>query len=147
MPNLAGRMWLMWPEGWKARYDILLDTAKRLRDDDHHEAAIVTAQTACEVCAEAMLSTAFQAKGIEYLSDPLAKLISSYNLANKRVRNVYVAVSGDRIHEEPFWASFVEHVERRNAVVHRGREATRQEAEDSIVAAEAVIRHLLCQHP
>jgi hypothetical protein len=33
---------------WQARYEYLLDSAKQLRADGHHAAAIVTAQSACD---------------------------------------------------------------------------------------------------
>ncbi len=141
MPGAA--IWAMYPEWWTDRYEVLLDVAKRLRDDGHYEAAIVTAHTACEVCTETTLSAVFRLKGIEYLTDPLGGLISSYNLTNKKVRDVYEAVTNDRIQDQPFWPSFTEHVRRRNEVAHRGGEATQQEATDSINAAEAVVRHLL----
>lgn len=55
---------------------------------------------------------------------------------------MYAAVCDDPIHQEPFWGRFQEHVKRRNRVVHGGEQATHQEAEDSIVVAEEVVRHI-----
>lgn len=121
----------------------LLDAAGRLRADGHHEAAIATAQTACEVCTETMLSALFRIKGITYLTDPVGNLIPNYNLSNDRVRTLYVAVSEDPIHEEPFWGAFKRHTKCRNEVVHGGREAEPWESEESIEAVKAVVGHLL----
>src|SRR5687767_2764159 len=45
---------------WQERYRFLLDSARQLRDQRHHEAAIVTAQTACEVCTEVVLTDALR---------------------------------------------------------------------------------------
>ena len=96
-------MWAAWPEWWGNRYEVLLSVARWLREEGHHEAPIATAQTACEVCAETTLSALFRTKDITYLSDPVGNLISTYSLANDRVRKLYEAVSEDPIHEEPFW--------------------------------------------
>ena len=77
--------------------EILLEAAKRLRDDGHPEAAIVTAQTACEVCTEIVLTATFRRRGIDYLSDPLGRLLHTYNVGNERVRRIYEAVTNDPI--------------------------------------------------
>jgi hypothetical protein len=139
MPILAA----YWPEWWENRFFVLLDTAKTLKDQGHSEAAIVTAQTACEVCTEVFLEAGFRNKGISYLNDPVEALLhNNYNLGNDRVRNLYAAVCDDPIQQEPFWSSFKEHVWRRHRVVHRGKRASQQEAEASIAVAEEVVRHI-----
>ena len=132
---------------WRAQYVILLDTAKQLHTQGYHAASIVTAQTASEVCTELVLTDALRAKSIEYLADPIGQMISNYSLHNSRVRNLYVAVTGDRIQDETFWQSFKEHATRRNEIVHRGRQASAQEAADSIMAVESVIHQLLDNRP
>jgi hypothetical protein len=134
---------------WSEQYRFLLDTAKKLRDQGHHEAAIVTAQTACEVCTEVVLSAMLHASGIEeYVADLITGPLPNYNLLSKRVQKVYEAFSEDKIRwGEPLWQSFRTHVVRRNDIVHQGRQATPQEANDSIAAAEAVIGHLLANRP
>jgi hypothetical protein len=134
---------------WGQQYKFLLDTAKKLRDQAHHEAAIVTAQTACEVCTEVVVSGWLRAKGIEdYVADLITEPLRSYNPLDHRVRKVYEAFSEDEI--EPgklLWQSFRAHVERRNDIVHRGRQATPQEADDSIAVAEAIIGRRLANRP
>jgi hypothetical protein len=62
-----GAGWIAWgaagfPEIWEARYEILLTTAKKLRDEGYNEAAIATAQTACETYTELVLTAAFRAR-------------------------------------------------------------------------------------
>jgi len=125
------------------RYGELLEAAERLRDDGHHEAAIATAQTACEVCTETTLQALFRIKGITYLTDPVCNLLPNYNLANERVRKLYVALSGDPIQDKSFWNTFKLHTKRRNEVVHRGHEAEPWESEESIEAVRSVVSHLL----
>jgi len=90
---------------WQTQYRPVPDTAKKLRDDGHHAAAIVTAQTACEVCTELVLTDVLRTRGVERLTKPLDDLLPRYNLANDKVRNLYVALSSDRIQDQPFWPS------------------------------------------
>jgi len=132
---------------WRAQYVVLLKTAKELHTQGYHAASIVTAQTASEVCTELVLTDALRAKSSEDLADLIRQMIRNYDLNNDRVRNLYEALTGDLIQHETFWKSFKEHVDRRHKIVHRGRQASAQEAADSITAVESVIEHLLQQRP
>jgi hypothetical protein len=145
-----GTGWIAWgaagfPEIWGARYEILLTAAKKLRDEGYNEAAIATAQTACETYTELVLSAALRAAVPEHVANTLENLMPTpYNLDNDRVRNVYVAFSGDRIQaEKPLWHRFKQHAKRRKEIVHRGDEATTEEATDSIEVVEKLIRHMM----
>ena len=138
----VGAMAMMWPEWWEDRFFVLINTAKTLKDQGHPEAAIVTAQTACEVCTEIFLEAGFRNQDIAYLKGPINDLLTNYNVGNPRVRRIYEAVCNDQISQEPFWARFQEHVKRRHRRVHRGEKASQQEAEDSITVAEEVIGHI-----
>ena len=121
----------------------MLDAAETLKNQGHYEAAIVTAQTACEVCTEVFLEAGFRNKGITYLADPIESLLrNNYNLNNDRVRGIYKTVCDDQIEQEPFWARFKEHTKRRNDVVHRGVRASQQEAVDSIGVVREVVTHI-----
>jgi hypothetical protein len=132
---------------WQARYKYLLDAAKQLNADGHHAAAIVTAQTACEVCTAVVFTAVLRAKGVVSLTDPLRNLISSYSLANDKVRDLYVALSGDRIQDKPFWSDFKAHAKLRMNIVHGGHSATAEDADKSIATVEKVIDHLLQNRP
>ena len=74
------------------------------------------------------------------IEEALDDLLPNYNLGNEKVRKLYVALSGDKVHEAKFWSAFQEHVTRRNKVVHEGKEVTRDEAEASLMAATELIR-------
>jgi hypothetical protein len=129
---------------WQQRYKFLLDTARELRDDDHPEAAIVIAQTACEVCTEAVLTEALRQRvGDDEVADRITGSRWNYNPTTDWVKEWYETLFDHRIQDERFWLSLKEHVDRRHAVVHRGEEATGQEADESIAAVEAVIQRLL----
>ncbi len=138
-----GVAWIAFANGaWRERFEVLLDSAKQLRDQGHNEAAIVTAQIACEVYAEVVLTAMFARKNIEYLSDPIEEILPNYNLGNEKVRGVYVALCDDPIHQQVFWSRFKQHTKRRNDVVHRGTQANQADADDSITVVEEVIHHI-----
>jgi HEPN domain-containing protein/predicted RNA-binding Zn-ribbon protein involved in translation (DUF1610 family) len=131
-------------EWWEQRYKFLLDTARDLRSQGHPEAAIVTAQTAFEVCLGAVLTEALRKRvGDAAVADLITGALRPYNPKNDRVQKWYETLFEHRIQAEPFWQSLRKHVDRRNRVVHRGEEATAQEADESIKAVDAAIRHLL----
>jgi hypothetical protein len=89
-------------------YRVLLETAKRLISESENEIAVVTAQMACEIYTESVLSAMFAKRGVQYLENSIDDLLPSYNLANDRVRNVTLALSNDKIQETPFWSGFKE---------------------------------------
>jgi hypothetical protein len=134
------------------RFQTLLSTAKGLNDNGHHEAAIVTAQTACEVCTAMVLTEILKIRDIDYLSDALAPtdgLLPNYNLSRKDVRRYYEAVTEDKIAEDDNdrWTRFQKHVRRRNKVVHHaGESATKAEADASIRVVQEMIEHILQHH-
>jgi hypothetical protein len=124
---------------------VLLDFAKRAAargEDGDHEVAVVTAQMAVEVMIEQTIGGLLRSRGLEDLDEPLSDLLPSYNIGNERVLRLYDALSGEQIQNEAFWPNFKEHVKRRNQIVHRGMRASRQDAEESIAAVEAVLAHL-----
>lgn len=133
---------------WQERYEVLLDTAHQLRDHGHYEAAIVTAQTACEVCTEAVLTAALHERvGDDGVTDLITASMGNYNPTNHRVQEWYETLFDHRIQEESFWPSLKKHVARRHGVVHRGEPATSREADESIAAVDEAIRHLLKNRP
>ena len=97
---------------------------------------------ACEISVERAISRAFKTKGLDYLEQPVEDLLSSYNLTNPRVQNIYNAISGDEIQKQPFWQQFKESAERRNKAVHEGKIATKAEAETSFSAATSLVKYL-----
>jgi hypothetical protein len=129
--------------GWGQRYfEILNDIAKRLRDQGHHEMAVVAAQTACEVFTELVVTTTFKNQNIGHLAEPVEALMPNYNLGNDRVRKLYEALCNDPISQQPFWSRYKTHVKRRHGIVHEGKQTDRAGAEESIKAVEEVIYHI-----
>ncbi len=124
------------------RFVVLLNTARWQRDAGYHEAAIITAHTACELCTQIVLTATLDSRGIRYIAEPVKELLPSYNLAHAKVRKFYEAVTDDEIGQTPFWSAFMVHNAKRNGAVHRGETATRSDADASIAAVEEVIRHV-----
>jgi hypothetical protein len=120
----------------------LLTTAQELIEKGEFSIAVVVVHMACEISVERAISRAFKAKGIDYLQQPVEDLLSGYNLANERVRNLYNAVTGGEIQKQPFWQQFKESATRRNKAVHEGKIATKAEAEASFNAASSLVQHL-----
>jgi uncharacterized protein YutE (UPF0331/DUF86 family) len=120
----------------------LLERAYRLKDDGDFELAVVAAQIACELLTERVFSVVLAAEALESLEDPLSKLVRGFNLADDRVRDLYVGLSGDRVQDQTFWREYKEHVKRRNKVVHSGKRVDVDGASKSVQAAADLVDHL-----
>jgi hypothetical protein len=69
----------------------LLDAAREMVANSRYEVAVITAQMACEICAERVIRVYFQRKKVAFLETAIEDVLPSYNLANDKVRRVYVA--------------------------------------------------------
>jgi hypothetical protein len=55
------------------------------------------------------------------------------NLANERIRELYVALTGDEVHNAPrgFWSKFKDSATRRNKIMHEGLTVDKAAADES----------------
>lgn len=106
------------------------------------DVAIVFLQTACEILTEQVFDTIMKKMEVGWLKEHIDDLPPNYNIGNERVRKLYVALTDDKIEEQPFWGDFEQHVTLRHELVHGTRRATREEAERSLASVSAVISHL-----
>ena len=120
----------------------LLALAQGLIDSGEFSVSIVVAHMACEVATDRALNDAFKAKGIEYLEEPIERLLPSNNLGNKSVRKIYTALTGDEIQNQPFWQRFTDSVTRRNNISHNGATYGQADAEASLKVAKEFVAHL-----
>ena len=120
----------------------LLDSARDMITRGRHEIAVVTAQMACEICAERVLHTYFRFKDVKYLEDAIEDLLPSYNLANEKVRRIYSALTGDAIHQQYFWSEYKTMVSIRNKAVHAGARIQESQAQMVCRIASSVVKHL-----
>jgi hypothetical protein len=123
---------LPWPVTSYPR--ILMDVARSLIDQGQFSIAVVVVHMACEVATEQKLSEAFRTRGINYLQDPVTDLLNGYNLGNDRIRNLYVALTDDKVHKGVFWSKFKESTSRRNKIAHEGLTIDKAAAEESYKA-------------
>ena len=131
------------PELEVKRYpDALLDTARRLIDTGEFGIATVVVHMACEVAADLAFSQAYSRAGLVHLQEPVGGLLNGFNLANDKIRQLYNAVAGEAIESLPFWQDFKASAGRRNAIMHKGDRATSADAEASVRAGAALVRHL-----
>jgi hypothetical protein len=126
---------------------VLLDTVDRLiraPELGNYEAAVATAQMACEIKMEQALSYMLNKRG----TDPLVEVTRAtlrgrgYSPNHELVRQVYGILSGDKIADAGFWSRFVAHAQRRNAVVHAGKRVTKEDAEASRDVARELVLHV-----
>ena len=120
---------------------LLQDAAQHIAHQDFG-VAIVVAHVACEIIAQQAMTRAFSRRSITELETPVRKLFTGFNFANDRIRAIYEAVSGDDIHNQPFWTEFKKSADRRNNYSHSGTQATEQEAKDSVRACTAFVEHV-----
>jgi len=124
---------------------ILLSIARFLlgkHDDKLCGLSTIVAHLACEVAIERSLSDSFARKGIQFLEEPMDDVLSGYNLANDKIRNLYTSLTGDQIQGQPFWGSFIRSAKRRDNIIRKGLLVGRTDAEESIKAASDFLAHL-----
>jgi hypothetical protein len=114
----------------------LLIMGRQLIDEGQFALAVIVCHMACEVATEQSLSALEEAAG---------KFLSGYNLANKKNRKLYMALTGDHIEQQPFWPKFKASADRRNAIVHgelRVGQVPQGDAEESFKAVSDLVGHL-----
>lgn len=127
----------------KQRLDVTLmnEATRVLKSESHFEWAVVLAQTACEVYVRDILEREAAHLG-DAAIDSVARLPGT-NLANESVRRTFHEITGyTPPHETGWWREYQAHAQRRHRIVHAGARITRQDAEDSIEAAKAMIAFL-----
>jgi hypothetical protein len=120
----------------------LVRVAKDLMGKKEFSIAVVVLHMAAEIAVEQRLSEAFRRRGITDLEEPIGEFLNGYNLGNDRIRRLFVSVTGDQVHNQPFWHGFKDSATRRNRIVHEGRTIGQQEADDSLNAVGGLLRHL-----
>jgi hypothetical protein len=103
--------------------------------------AVIRAQTACELLIAETLEKLAREKFPDVRSDRLIRRPAT--LADTGSRTVCQLLTGRRIEEEPWWAAYVEHRKRRNAIVHEGVSISHEDAQASIGAKNSLHAWLL----
>jgi hypothetical protein len=124
-------------------FEALLNSTRHLISIRQPTAAVVTAQTAIEVCTERLISKSLALRGAAFLDAWIDDRLRSYNVESDHVKSLYKAVTEDiTITDQPFWRDLKAHVKLRNEIAHEGKTATEQEANVSLIVAEQIINHM-----
>ena len=107
-----------------------------------YEVSVVTAQMACEICSERVLRSYFASSRVGFLEDAIDDLLPSYNLANDKVRSLYVALTQDSIQQQFFWSEYKTVVSIRNKAVHAGERVQASQSQLVLRVAKLVVKHL-----
>jgi hypothetical protein len=123
----------------------LLESADRFFDQAEFSAAIVVAQTACEVILQRAVQRVFASRGVTSLGDNVLDMTGSFTLVDSTSRRFYKSVTGDdKISDRSsgFWPDYQAMVELRNKIVHQGIEAKSDQAKQCIEAAKKFVAHV-----
>jgi len=120
----------------------LILLAQKLCDDGEHTIAVIVAHLAADIAASRKLTDAFGARGVADLEEPVSAFFSGSSLGNEHIRNLYTALTCDKLVDQPFWPTFKLSAKKRNQIVHEEVTASETEAQNAIGAATALIKHL-----
>jgi len=101
---------------------------------------IVAAQTAFEVYVRGLLRNLLRNAASGEVIDVVLSRSRSMTLRDPQGQRLLAALSGSRpAQQNKIWQRYVEHVKRRNGVVHEGAEFDQDAASESIRAVERLI--------
>ncbi|MGO9149616.1 MAG: hypothetical protein ACLP1E_14850 [Acidimicrobiales bacterium] len=132
-------------------YERLYQAAQRLLEDSAQDefsfaGAVIVSGTACETAVGVVITTIISQRDLGPIAEAANESMRSYNLRDPHDRTTWNAITENAIHDESFWKRYMEHVKRRNDVVHTGRiegnPVTRQDAEEAIAAARQLLDHV-----
>ncbi|QDU46591.1 hypothetical protein Mal52_51130 [Symmachiella dynata] len=128
----------------------LLETSKALIELEHFAPAVIVAHTACEVIVQRAASKAFQERKIADLEREFDAVCRWQSLLEKEHCKLFKKLTGDeKLTEQKFWKkqpTYKSSVERRNKVVHAGKDATKDEAEETLQICESFISYIEKTH-
>lgn len=127
-------------------HETLLGLARTLHEEKRHQLVVVTAQMACEIVGEQVLSSLLSQR-IGGLEKSVSGLVPGHHLRHKGVRDLFDALSGGSLADEPWWRDYDAHVKRRNNVVHGGAAVDEAESSASLRAAAEFCSHLRALAP
>jgi hypothetical protein len=127
---------------WASYHRTLLKTAQTLIADTHFGPALTLAHTAAEISTERVFAAWFRTRGIQDLEEAITDTLPNYNLRNERVRGLYLALTGDRVTDQPFWQAFTQSRQIRESFVHGAGAVSREQAEDGCRSISLLLDHL-----
>jgi hypothetical protein len=106
--------------------------------------AVIAVQTAVEIYVEQRLAMILEWRNLGPLGEVITRTLlrPPYNLRDDRSRTLWTSLTRDEIQRHEWWQRYTKHVDRRNAVVHRGKHVSEDEASESFQAAFALMSHV-----
>lgn len=120
----------------------ILEKAEQLCARGFNEAALVTAQSACELGCERAIEKWLASRGAGYLHECLHEMVPSFNVCAGKTRDLYTTLTDDHIQQQPFWHAYTELTQLRNRIVHRGEQVHADTARKYLDVARGVVEHL-----
>lgn len=117
----------------RSRAEHVAKEAHELHRQGRHDLAVVRIQTYCEMRVADTLTELIQDRHPGVDSSKLFRRPTS--LMDDQSRTLLHLLTGRRIQDEAWWSEYVDHVRRRNAIVHRGLEVDRDESYASLKVA------------
>jgi hypothetical protein len=115
--------------------------ALELLRQDRNELAVIRVQTACELRVAETLTTILLERHPEADANRLVRRPAT--LRDEYSRALFHLVTGKRIQDADWWPRYIEHLKRRNAIVHEGVAISRDDATASIDVSLDLWRWLL----
>lgn len=125
----------------------LLQEAHELLTMNKFGAAIVVAHSACEVAVDLRIREEWDHRGLADLQGEVPRRFNGHNLGNEQVRTIFNALTETRVEDQPFWSGFERSSRLRNKIVHQGKQATKEDAQTAIEAADGLIAYVIPSSP
>jgi hypothetical protein len=106
--------------------------AHELLKQDRCELAVIRAQTGCELHVAEASVTLLRKQHPQADADVLVRRPAT--LRDKQSKALLELLTGQRVQDQDWWPGYVEHLKRRNAIVHEGLAITHDDAHASIRA-------------
>jgi glucuronate isomerase len=114
------------------------------RDSGQHSFPVVLAHAACEWATEDALRRLLNHKGLaDDVAAPILRAFTTTSLTDKRVRQLFKAMTGASPGDETWWQAFEESRHLRNQVAHRGFAASSDQALEALSLAESCIAFIM----
>jgi hypothetical protein len=122
----------------------LLVVASEFAEAGRFDYATIAIQTAVEIYVEQRVRTILAWRQLGPLEDWVLKQFDGrpYNFKTDRLRDLWCALTRDEINKHEWWSRYMEHVQRRENIVHAGAHASSEQAQDSLLAAAALMNHV-----
>ena len=130
-------------------YNTLLAAARDYLAKGDSTVAVIMAETAAELRTEAVLFRILRNRRQLALDEAIRKTVRRYNICQERVWLFYSALTEDakmnddeKIKKQPFWQRLTRVPELRHRILHRGGQATQQQAEDAVTVVAELFTYL-----